>query len=184
MYISKVIYIALKYYFCVLKKLITFMSTYFVNLNEEEKAQLRDAIPLIAVLISGADGDFSKSELESAKKITHIRSYNLKTDIKEFYKDEDLEIEERIKHFIDTLPHGVHERAELISEKLSALNPILEKIEQPKRYNLYKGFLSFAEHIAKASGGVLGIFSINAEEAKLISLPMITPVAYFEDEEE
>jgi hypothetical protein len=160
------------------------MSAYFVNLSDSEKAHLRDAIPLIAVLISGADGEFSNDELEWAKKITHIRSYNLKSDIKEFYKEIDLDVEDKIKHFIEILPSGVHQRNVIISEKLAALNPILDKIEQPKRYNLYKGFLSFAEHIAKASGGVLGFFGINAEEAKLITLPMIKPVPHYEDEEE
>ena len=68
------------------------MSEYFKNLNQEERELLKEAIPLIAVLISGADGDFSKSELDSAKKITHIRSYNLKSDIKAFYKDVDEDI--------------------------------------------------------------------------------------------
>ena len=160
------------------------MSAYFVHLNQEEKSLLKDAVPLIAVLISGADGVFSKSELDSAKKITHIRSYNLKSDIKEFYKEVDTDIIEKINYYIDTLPGGVHQRNDIISEKLAALNPILDKIEQPKRYNLYKGFLTFAEHIAKASGGVLGFFGVNSEEAKLISLPMINPVPFYEDEEE
>ncbi|MCZ2102701.1 MAG: hypothetical protein LC107_14325 [Chitinophagales bacterium] len=160
------------------------MSEYFKNLNQEERELLKEAIPLIAVLISGADGDFSKSELDSAKKITHIRSYNLKSDIKAFYKDVDEDIVEKINHYIEILPNGVHQRNELISEKLAALNPILEKIDQPKRYNLYKGFLSFAEHIAKASGGVLGFFGIQSEEAKWITLPMIHPIPHYEDEEE
>ena len=160
------------------------MSDYFVNLNEEEKSLLKEALPLIAVLIAGADGKFSKSELDGAKKITHIRSYNLKGDLKEFYKEVDVDIVEKINALIDTLPSGVHQRNIIISEKLAALNPILDKIEQPKRYNLYKGFKSYAEHIAKASGGLMGFFGINAEEANLISLPMIKPVPFYNDEEE
>ncbi len=160
------------------------MSTYFVTLTEEEKSLLKDAVPLIAVLISGADGVFSKSEIESAKKITHIRSYNLKSDIKEFYKEVDVDIVEKINYYIETLPGGVQQRNDIIIDKLAALNSIFDKIEQPKRYNLYKGFLTFAEHIAKSSGGVLGFFGVNSEEAKLISLPMLHPIPFYEDEEE
>ena len=50
----------------------------------------------------------------------------------------------------------------------------------------YKGFVSFAERIAKASGGILSFFTIGPEEKKWIGLPMLTPIVYKveEDEEE
>jgi len=44
--------------------------------------------------------------------------------------------------------------------------------------------LSFAEHIAKASGGIMGFFSVNAAEAKLIQLPMLHPIIYTPSQEE
>lgn len=160
------------------------MSTYFNNLNDDERAHLKEALPLIAVLIAGADGKFSEDELEWAKKIAHIRSYNLKGDLKAFYKEAEEDIIAKIHQYIEELPGGAHQRNDIIAEKLSALNPILEKIEQPVRYKLYKGFLTYAEHIAKASGGVLGFFGINAEEAKVVKLPMIHPVEYDDSEEE
>ena len=54
------------------------MLEHFSNLNEDETKQLLDALPLITVLIAGADGNFEKDEMDWAEKVTHIRSYKLK----------------------------------------------------------------------------------------------------------
>jgi hypothetical protein len=49
---------------------------------------------------------------------------------------------------------------------------------------LFKGYKSFAERIAKASGGILSFFSIGPEEKKWVGLPMISAIVYNPDEEE
>ena len=49
---------------------------------------------------------------------------------------------------------------------------------------LYKEFKKFAGHVAKASGGFLGFFTVDKEEAKWLGLPMLNPIQYDEDEQE
>lgn len=160
------------------------MSEYFTNLNQDEKTALSDALALITVLIAGADGSFEQEELEWAEKVTHIRSYKLKGELKSYYESVEDQLMEKIQYFIDQMPTNVGERSAQISARLSDLNPILAKLEPAVGAKLYQGFLSFADHVAKASGGVMGFFSVNAEEARWIGLPMIQPIVFEGDEEE
>ncbi|MBK8349223.1 MAG: hypothetical protein IPL08_17015 [Saprospiraceae bacterium] len=158
------------------------MLEHFNILSEEEKVVLTDAVPLIAVLIAGADGKFEPEELDWADKVTHIRTYKMKGDMQEFYREVDKTFMEKLNYFMDSLPAGVEERNRVISERLSGINHIMAKIDPATGAKLYKSFVSFAEHIAKASGGVMGFFSVSKEEANLVSLPMITPVIFKDDE--
>ncbi|MBK8391868.1 MAG: hypothetical protein IPL23_22440 [Saprospiraceae bacterium] len=67
---------------------------------------------------------------------------------------------------------------------MEEVNPILGKLDHLVALHLYKSYTSFAKHVAKASGGVLGFFSIGPNESNLITLPMITPIIAQEGEEE
>jgi hypothetical protein len=165
-------------------KKIDVMVEYFNNLREEEKVELLDALPLITVMIAGADGSFDQEELDWADKITHIRSYKLKKEMKAFYEEVDANFIEKVQYFIEAMPADVSQRNEIISDRLGKLNPILAKLDTSVAYKMYRGFLSFAEHIAKASGGIMGFFSVNAAEAKLIHLPMLHPIIYTPSQEE
>lgn len=156
----------------------------FNSLTEEEFEKLKDAVPLITVLIAGADGNIQSDQLEWANKVTKIRSYNMKDEIKSFYLEVGKTFEQRLQYYIDAFPTNVADRTKLISDRLSYLNDILAKLEPEIGVKFYKSFISFAQHVAKASGGFLGFFSINKEEAKLIGLPMIHPIKSTADEEE
>ena len=105
------------------------MLEYFNKLNDDEKGQLLDALPLITVLIAGADGTFEKEELEWAEKITHIRSYKLKKEMKAFYQEVDATFIEKVQYFMEAMPAGVETRNNIITERLAALNPILSKMD-------------------------------------------------------
>ncbi len=160
------------------------MTDQFNKLSAEELEKLLDAVPMIAVLIAGADGDIEDAELDWSKKVAHIRSYKMKADLQSFYEEVDKNYETKLNHFLSVLPAGTKERTRVISEKLSEINPILAKLDTEVGAKLYKSFLSFAEHIAKASGGIMGFFSINKAEAALIGLPMINPIIFESEEEE
>ena len=45
------------------------------DLPTDEMQELLDAIPVIALLIAGADGDIEGEELAQSEKITKIRGY-------------------------------------------------------------------------------------------------------------
>jgi len=160
------------------------MSDQLSRLKEEDVQVLMDAVPLIAVLIAGADGDINDEELQWSKKVAHIRSYKMKADMKLFYTEVDKTYIGKLQHYIEVLPGDVQERTKVISEKLGEVNPIMAKLNPEFGAKLYKSYISFAEHVAKSSGGVMGFFSVNKAEASLIGLPMIQPVIYENTDEE
>ena len=155
---------------------------HFKQLTSEELYKLKNAISWITILIAGADGKIDARETEWAEKLATIRSYSLPEELKEFYHlvGEDFYI--RLHNLIEELPEETTERTSILTENLGSLNPILAKIDNSVGSILYKSYLSFAKHVAKASGGFLGFFSVSAEEQKLLSLEMIHPIIN-EDEE-
>jgi hypothetical protein len=160
------------------------MIDFFPKFNEQQVELLVDAIPLITILIAGADGNIDEDEKEWANKLTKIRTYANPDLLQEYYKKVGEVYAARMEELIQSLPKDVDARSMAISEKLAALNPLLAKLEQHEGHLLYNSFITFAEHVAKSSGGFLRIGSISKAEAKWMELPMITPIAEPEDTEE
>ena len=154
------------------------------TLSPEEISQLQDAYAYITVLIAGADGKIDPDELTWAEKITQIRTFAGDERLKSFHTEVNDGISTRIKQLIAELPKETAPRNAIISEKIAQLNPILASIDPSLGAYLYKGFKSFAERIAKASGGFLSFFTIGPEEKKWVGLPMLTPIIYTSGEEE
>jgi len=146
--------------------------------------QLRDAYAYITILIAGADGKIDPNELSWAEKITQIRTFAGDERLREFHTEVNEAISSRIKSLIAELPTETSSRSAIISEKLAQLNPVLAALDPSLAFYLYKGYVSFAERIAKSSGGFLSFFSIGPEEKKWVSLPMLTPINYTPEEEE
>jgi len=154
------------------------------KLTPEEGEQLRKAIAQITILIAGADGNIEKQELSWAKKISQIREYNHPVELNEYYKSVGTDYDELVSSMIEALPKDTAERTASLSESLTQLNPILAKLDNEDAHFYYKSFKTFAEYVAKATGGILGFFSVSSEEKSLMSLPMITPIELDEAAEE
>ena len=154
------------------------------NLTLVENDKLKKAISLITVLIAGADGKIETEELTWAKKIAGVREYGPPTKLHGFYQEVGVDYDEAVTALIETLPEDTKERTEAISKRLEELNPILAKLDNATAHAYYKSFTSFAEHVAKATGGFLGFFSVSAEEKSLINLPMLDVIEYDESAEE
>ena len=149
----------------------------------EEYTMLKDAIPLITVLIAGADDNIDTQERAWAEKLTNIRSYSLPELYRPYYEEIGEDFSEKLDKLIADLPTDVEQRAMEISRRMSPLNDILTKLEPPVAAQLYSEWLSFARHVARASGGFLKFWSISAEEKRWIGLPMLREFVW-EDEEE
>ncbi len=152
------------------------LSEQLKNLTAAESDLLLEAIPTITVLIAGADHVIDQKESDWAAKLTHIRSFvtsghnqNKPDDTNEFYAWADKHYHEKFDALLKSSPIST----DILTQKLASLNPILAKLEHQFAKKLYHSFLSFAEHIAKASGGVLGFGSVSDAENDLIGLPMI-----------
>lgn len=152
------------------------MQTKFDKLTQEERNQLYDAIPMITVLIAGADGEISEKERTWARKLTHLRTFEERERISDFYEHVEERFEARVDELIKQLPLDADKRKVELTEMLTALNPTMNKLGYLFHKNLYDSFLSFAKHIARADGGLLGIFSIDKDEAHLIKLSMLEPI--------
>ncbi|MEL6358147.1 MAG: hypothetical protein AAFQ37_14585, partial [Bacteroidota bacterium] len=75
------------------------------------------------------------------------------------------------------LPETNEEKDQHLWDKISGLNPILAKLKAPYDYYYYDAFRSLASYIAKASGGFLRFLTVGPQEAEVIDLPMLTPIA-------
>ena len=153
------------------------------NLPAEDLQELLDAIPVITLLIAGADGDIEGEELAHSEKITKIRGYSGGEIMQDFYDKVGEDYTERLDRWLKVIPKDTAERTADLSGRLEKLNPILAKLAPELGAEMYKSFTSFAKHVAKASGGFLGFGSINKEEAVLVNLPMLTPIIVEKEEE-
>jgi hypothetical protein len=146
-------------------------------LSDQEKELLLDAIPMITILIGGADGILDDKEQEWAEKITIYRSHTNTSDLRAYYEEVSLRLRDRIEDLLKALPAEAKERNVNLSKIMSGLNPILKKLESGFSYTLYHDFLSFARHVAKATGGVFRMASISPIEQSYIDLKMLDPVS-------
>lgn len=154
------------------------------NLPADELQELLDAIPVITLLIAGADGEIDDDELSTSEKITKIRGYSGGEIMQDFYDKVGEDYTERLSRWLKVIPKDTAERTADLSGRLEKLNPILAKLAPELGAEMYKSFTSFATHVAKASGGFLGFGSINKEEANLVSLPMLTPIIVETEDDE
>jgi len=146
------------------------------GLNEEQYSKLKDAPVHITILIAGADGKIDEQELNWAEKLTHIRTYAQPEELNTYYTDVEDSFDDKISDALSTLPSDLNLREKELSERLSALNEILACLDNSIAFKLYDSFVSFAKHIAKASGGFLRFGSISSQEKEWIDLPMIEPI--------
>ncbi len=152
-----------------------------LNISEEEKTTLRKAISWITLLIASADGTIEEEELAWAEKITKIRGYNNPEKLSDFYDAVGKDFAATIDAETKALPEGKEAMKTHLSTKLEGINQILAKLENREAYIYYKSFVTFAEHVAKSTGGFLRFFSIGPEEKKLMELPMLTKIEYIEE---
>lgn len=156
----------------------------FNRVNAEELQTLKDAIAWITILIAGADGNIDTDELEWATKLTNIRSYSYAEDLKDYYATVGENFESDLKNLISSSPTDIAERTTVLTDKLASVNPILAKMDNAIAFKLYESYLSFSEHVAKASGGFLRFATISKEEKSLMNLEMINQIILEIEEEE
>lgn len=156
----------------------------FEGLSESQQELMYDAIPLITIYIAGADGNIDQDEKDWAEKVTKIRSYSYHESLLEFYTNLGNVYNDKLNAYLASLPDDVEARTAAIQEKLAGLNSILAKLDANFAARYYKGLVTFAEHVAKASGGILGFGSISRAEDKLLGLDMITPLELQDEDED
>lgn len=155
----------------------------FEDLTQEQFDTLKKAISWITLLVAGADGKIDKEETEWAEKLAEIRSYSLPNELTHFYQEVGKDFHQQLETLNDTLPKDNNERTRVLTENIKRVNPILKSWKDDLSEELYKSYKSFAKHVAKSSGGFLGMMSISKEEKELVELPMLEKVVFVDEEE-
>ena len=149
----------------------------FTPLTPAEQQAMFDAVPLITILVAGADGDMDEREISEAKRLADIRSYDNHGRLQAFYEIIDDTMPARIEAMAAELPQDTDARQRAISERLAQLNGILAKLKLPFGYLYYQSFRSFSRFVAEAHGGFMRFMTVGPEEAKVVDLPMLDAVA-------
>ena len=147
----------------------------FINLKEEEQKILVEAPVYITILVAGADHEIDKKELEWASKLPSFRSQDDKSVLHDYYIEVEKIFNNKIYNFLSELPTDYFERNKIVSNELRKINDIMPKLSNDFANSLYKSFKSFADQVARASGGILGLSSISPEEKEMMKLDMIDP---------
>jgi len=150
----------------------------FGKLSESQFQSTKDAIAWITILIAGADGNIDAEEKEWAAKVTKIRGYHNPNELTPFYEAVGPEFASKLEDLLKHAPSDVKERTELFTRKIEQLNEVLPLLEGNLGHYLSESYRTFAEHVAKASGGFLGFMSVSNAESKLIELPMLNKIEF------
>ena len=149
------------------------MSNHIAHLSESEKELVRLSPLYVSALIAGADGDFSSDEKQRVFELVHIKTYSEKFGLKDLYTDLDANVEQDLRTLIAQLPEAQVERNDYLVEKITALNPILEKVEYSYSHSLYRSLREFAHYIANVDGGFWGMGSVSKAEEEFLTLDML-----------
>lgn len=160
------------------------MIEHFDNLTEQEASKMLNAIPLITILIAGADETIDYNEKKWAVKLANIRTFSNPNELHDYYSHIGINFAERLNKNIDKLPQNTAARQQLISKQLAELNSVFPKLDPLFGAKLYDSCISFAKHVANASGGFLGFGRVSKAESEWMTLPMLAPVLLPEEEQE
>jgi hypothetical protein len=149
------------------------MDSYLSNLNEQEQRHLIETPALIAILIAGADNNIDEAEKDWAEKVTHFRSMKNDSILSGYYYEVDKVFIDTFNDYLSSLPKEAIERNKVISAELTKVNDIFPKLESGFAKELYDSFLTYADQVARASGGVLGFAAVSTEEKEWAQLSMI-----------
>ncbi len=144
----------------------------FDKLNETETELVFKAPFLVCILIAGADGNIDKKEIKGAISIAE-KKHKKAGVLSAFFKELSQDFEDKLKILIQSYPYESTQRNPLIVAELTELNSLWPRLPKTFVSEYYQSLRDIAEGIASSSGGVLGLKSIDAEEAKYIQLSMI-----------
>jgi hypothetical protein len=144
----------------------------FDKLSGTETELVFKAPFLVCILIAGADGNIDKKEIKGSISIAE-KKHKKAGVLSAFFKELSQDFEDKLKILIQSYPYESTQRNPLIVAELSELNSLWPKLPKTFASEYYQSLKDIAEGIASSSGGVLGLKSIDAEEAKYIQLSMI-----------
>jgi hypothetical protein len=132
---------------------------------------------MIMILIAGADGVIDEKEMGRSEKVKMFRGSMKNSMLREYYKETGKNFKRTVYKLLAKFPDKLSERNYEITKRLKRINKILPELSKRFSMRFYKSLLSYAEQVAKASGGILGFASVSPEEKIWLDLNMIDNLA-------
>lgn len=144
------------------------------NLTESDREAIIRGPIRVALLIAGADGEYTETEAERIRKIIHVKTYSEKNDVHEIYEIlEQRNTLDEVNAILSGMPATWEERSNQLKEDLALVGRIMKKLDHVFAVQYYTSLKSVAVNIANATGGIFGIGAIGETESELLTLPMI-----------
>lgn len=153
------------------------------HLTTEEIDTLVSTPVWIAALIGSTDEEIDREERAWADRLMRARTYSSPGLLSEYYRVVAQGFLEKVDEVMEVMPEDANHRSAELADKISAVNPILAKMDLATGASFYKSYITLAQETANASGGFLRIGAVSATENKWVKLPMITPIV-FEDRDQ
>lgn len=142
----------------------------FRPLSAPEVEQLMQAPAIITLLVAGADQKVDKNEEAWASKLVNYRGITAEAELQPYYEQVSTRFEADLKALAQQVKPS---DTEALKQKLSAITPIVAKLDQRTGKILKQSWRTLAEQVAKASGGIIGFGSVSEEERSVINLSML-----------
>lgn len=144
----------------------------FDKLSDLEIELMLKAPFLVCILIAGADGTIDKKEIREAMTVTQKNKKTIGI-LASYFKELSEDFEDKLKVTIQGYPYESTQRSPILIEELAELNKIFPKLDKTFAKSFYDTLIELAGKVASSSGGLLGIKSVGAEEARYVHLSMI-----------
>ena len=151
----------------------------FEQLTKEEQEFLLKIPVAITFLVAGSDNEIDSKERDWAERLIEFRATRNESDLVAYYNDVEKDWETNFQQMAAQVTdfEDTESRNSFLANEIAAANPLLQKMDKGMGTRLYQSFCTFARQIAMASGGILGIGAISAEENKWVDLKMLADPA-------
>ncbi|MEL6135281.1 MAG: hypothetical protein AAFR59_18140 [Bacteroidota bacterium] len=145
--------------------------SFFGGLTEQEQNQLLLAPSMVTVLVAGADQNIDKKEKDWATKLVQFRTFTSHTKLHDYYEAVDARFSQDLESL--TANWNAETTETHLTTELGKVGEILPKIDASIASELRDSLRSLAGHVAKASGGFLGMGGVDGDEARIMKLEML-----------
>jgi len=145
----------------------------FDRLSQDEQEFMYKAPILVAILIAGADGEIDRNEIQEGITQAKKKQKMASVEMMELYREISEDFEDKLKIVLQSYPVEAVQRNTMIVEELSRLNSVFPRLDKNFSTQYYQSICDLAVKVAQSSGGLLGMKSIGAAEARYVKLPMI-----------
>ncbi len=144
----------------------------FEGLTDMEMELMLKAPILVCILIAGADGEIDRKEIKEAITTAKKQKRDNAT-LKDYFKEVSQDFEDKLKVVLQHYPTDSESRNEVLTSELAHLNSLWKKMDRSFTISFYAMLKDLAQRVASSSGGLWGIKTIGAEEARYVNLPMV-----------